>query len=111
MESLEKDEDLPHRKEVSLAGRPPKFHEEHKEFSISMVDEKPDLVLDEMMEQLSAQFTNLRIEKSAVHKFLIEICQISLERAHFHSVERNSLTKIEKRYNWSNNGKKPTWIL
>jgi hypothetical protein len=100
VESLEKDEDLPHRKEVNLAGRPPKLHEGHKEFLISMVDEKPDLVLDEMMEQLSAQFTDLRIEKSALHESLTEKCQISLKRAHFHSIERNSLTKIEERYNW-----------
>ena len=83
---MEKDEDLPHRKEVSLAGRPSKLHEEHKEFLISMVDEEPDLVLDEMMEQLSAQFTDLRIEKSDLHEFLTEKCQISLKRAHFHSV-------------------------
>ncbi|KAG1449948.1 hypothetical protein G6F56_008491 [Rhizopus delemar] len=55
VESLEKDEDLPHRKEVNLAGRPPKLHEWHKEFLISIVDEKLDLVLDEMLEQLSAQ--------------------------------------------------------
>lgn len=100
LESLEKDEDLPHVKEKNEAGRPPKLQEEHKEYLLSIVDEKPDLVLEEMMGQLNLQFKDLSIKKSALHEFLTEKCQITLKRAHFHSVKRNSLAKIEERYKW-----------
>lgn len=39
VESLEKDKNLPHRQEVSSAGRPAVLCEEHKEFLINIVDE------------------------------------------------------------------------
>lgn len=53
-----------------------------------------------MIEQLNSQFIDLSIEKSALHEFLTEKCQITLKRAHFHSVEQNSFAKIEERYKW-----------
>ncbi|KAK4517023.1 uncharacterized protein ATC70_000351 [Mucor velutinosus] len=100
VESLAKDENLPHKKESSKVGRPAKLREEHRMALISIVDEKPDSVLEEMMEQLNAQFVGLDIHQSALHTFLYEKCHFSLKRAHFHSVERNSPEKIEERYNW-----------
>ncbi|CAO3632584.1 unnamed protein product [Mucor hiemalis] len=97
LESLEKDEDLPHVKEKDEAGRPVKLQQEHKEYLLSIVDEKPDLVMEEMIEQLNSQFIDLSFEKSALREFLTEKCQITLKRAHFHSVERNSFAKNEER--------------
>ena len=100
LESLEKEEDLPHVKENNEVGRPLKLQEEHKEYLLSIVNEKPDLVLEEMIEQLNLQFKDLSIEISALHEFLTKKCQITLKRAHFHFVERNSFAKIEERYEW-----------
>lgn len=99
VESLERGEDLPQTKDIGTVGRPAKLSQDHKEYLISIVDEKPDLVLEEMVEQMNSQFMDLEIGKSTLHKFLTEKCQITLKRAHLHSVERNSPTKIEERYN------------
>ncbi|KAG1217517.1 hypothetical protein G6F35_009088 [Rhizopus arrhizus] len=51
-----------------------------------------------MMEGLTTQFADLKISKSSLHEFVTEKCRISLKRAHFHSIERNSPQKIEERY-------------
>ncbi|KAG1053337.1 hypothetical protein G6F43_004579 [Rhizopus delemar] len=59
-------------------GRPPKLVEEHQKFLVDLIDEKPSLVLDEMMANLTDH----------------------LKRAHFQSVERNSPEKIEDRHVW-----------
>lgn len=99
-ESLAKDENLLHKKDISKVGWPAKLQKEHKMALISIVDEKPDSVLEEMMEQLNAQFLGLDIHQSALLTFLYEKCHLSLKRAHFHSVERYSPEKIEERYSW-----------
>ena len=52
------------------------------------------------MASLTDQFANLDIKKSALHDFMTKKCKISLKRAHFQSVERNSPEKIEDRHAW-----------
>ncbi|KAG1459641.1 hypothetical protein G6F46_004097 [Rhizopus delemar] len=81
-------------------GRPPKLVEEHQKFLVDLIDEKPSLVLDEMMANLTDQFANLDIKKSALHDFMTKKCKISLKRAHFQLVERNSPEKNEDRHAW-----------
>jgi transposase len=80
--------------------RPPVLTEDHREFLTNLVGEKPSLVLEEMVESLTSQFSNLHIPKSAVHSFITEKCNVSVKRAHFHAIVRNNPDKIEVRYNW-----------
>ncbi|CAO3701945.1 unnamed protein product [Rhizopus stolonifer] len=82
------------------AGRPPILDEEHKEFLVNLIDEKPSIVLDEMMENLTDQFSSLQIKKTALYNFVTKKCNISLKRAHFHAVDRNSPEKIQARHRW-----------
>ncbi|KAG0166633.1 hypothetical protein DFQ28_007156 [Apophysomyces sp. BC1034] len=42
-------------------GRPPKLVEEHQKFLVDLINEKPSLVLDEIMTSLTDQFANLDI--------------------------------------------------
>lgn len=72
--------------------------DQHKAFLTELIDEKPDMVLDEMMENLTAQFIDLESSKTALHNFVTQKCNITLKRAHFHSVERNSPAKSEDKY-------------
>ncbi|KAG0758624.1 hypothetical protein G6F18_010809 [Rhizopus arrhizus] len=90
-------------------GRPPKLVEEHQKFLVDLIDEKPSLVLDEIMASLTDQFANLDIKKSALHDFMTKKCKISLKRAHFQSVERNSPEKIEDRHAWVTKKRSYTW--
>ncbi|KAG1488698.1 hypothetical protein G6F46_012114 [Rhizopus delemar] len=102
LESLELDEDIEKggaRSAVKM-GRPALLNDIHKDYLISLVDEKPSIVLDEMMGSLTAAFADLKISKSSLHEFVTENCRISLKRAHFHSIERNSPQKIEERHQW-----------
>ena len=75
-------------------GRPPTLREEHEQFLKELIDGKPSLVLEEMMDNLTNKFEDLSISKTALYNFVTEKCRISLKKAHFHSVERNSPEKI-----------------
>lgn len=46
--------------------------DQHKAFLTELIDEKPDTVLDEMMENLTAQFINLESSKTALHNFVTQ---------------------------------------
>ncbi|KAL0075773.1 hypothetical protein J3Q64DRAFT_1773987, partial [Phycomyces blakesleeanus] len=54
----------------SSAIKPPKLCEEYKNLVVVIVDAKPDIVLEEMMEKLNTQFMGPEIEKSLFHDFL-----------------------------------------
>lgn len=82
-------------------GRSALMDERHKTHLINLIDEEPALVLDQMMERsLTASFSDLKISKTALYNFVTNECKISLKRAHFHSVDRNSPEKIKARKEW-----------
>ncbi|KAI8639716.1 hypothetical protein BD408DRAFT_349481, partial [Parasitella parasitica] len=81
-------------------GRPPILGSEHQKFLIDLIDEKPSLVLDEVMDSLTNQFSEIKISTTGLYNFMTKECKISLKRAHFHSVDRNSPEKIENRFQW-----------
>ncbi|KAK4521056.1 uncharacterized protein ATC70_004046 [Mucor velutinosus] len=70
--------------------RPALMDERHKTHLINLIDEEPALVLDQMMESLTVLFSDLKISKTTLYNFVTNKCKISLKRAHFHSVDRNS---------------------
>ncbi|KAG1448381.1 hypothetical protein G6F56_008958 [Rhizopus delemar] len=59
-----------------------------------------EVVLKEMIDNLTSKFEDLSISKTALYNFVAEKCRISLKKAHFHSVERNSPKKIQERHDW-----------
>ncbi|KAG1436354.1 hypothetical protein G6F56_013593 [Rhizopus delemar] len=81
-------------------GRPPTLREEHEQFLKELIDDKPSLVLEEMMDSLTSKLEDLSISKTALYNFVTEKCRISLKKAHFHSAERNSSKKIQERHDW-----------
>lgn len=78
-----------------LVGRPFIFNEGHQQFLIDLIDEQASSVLDEMMENMTMQFADLKVSKTTLYNFATKKCAISFKKAHFHSVERNSPGKIE----------------
>lgn len=81
-------------------GRPALMDERHKTHLVDLIDEEPSLVLEQMMDSLTASFIDLEISKTALYNFVTKECKISLKRAHFHSVDRNSPEKIKARKEW-----------
>jgi transposase len=75
--------------------RPPTLTEEHEKLLVNLIDEEAPLVLDEMMDSLTAQFTDLKISKTALYNFATEKRSISFKKAHFHSIESNSKEEIK----------------
>ncbi|KAI8877485.1 hypothetical protein K501DRAFT_41512 [Backusella circina FSU 941] len=100
--SIESGEDLYLRKPGSgrLVGRPLTINSEQKECLVKLIDQKPGIVLDEMMGGLTSQFTNLDISRSSLYKYVTAHCGMSVKRALFRPAERNSDTKIEARFQW-----------
>lgn len=49
---------------------------------------------------ITNQFVDLKVSKTALYDFMRDKYRISLKKAHFHSVNRNSPESLEKRYDW-----------
>lgn len=81
-------------------GRPALMDDRHKTHLVNLIDEEPSLVLEQMMDSLTASFIDLVISKTDLYNFVTKECKISLKRAHFHSVDRNSPEKIKARKEW-----------
>lgn len=81
-------------------GRPAILNEEHQKYLVEMIDENPSLVLDQMMDSLTSQFEDLKVSKTTLYDFIKKKCKISVKRAYFYAVERNSVEKIQERKEW-----------
>lgn len=64
-----------------------KLHEEHRELLVELIDKKPALVLDQVMDNLMSQFMGLEGSKAALYDFTKKKCRISFKKAYFHSIE------------------------
>jgi transposase len=81
-------------------GRPRLLNEEHKKVILDCIDKNPSAVLEQVMEQLRQVFTGLKVSKSTVHDFVRNHCNLSLKKAQFQPVDRNSEEKIKERLDW-----------
>ncbi|CEG84878.1 hypothetical protein RMATCC62417_18627 [Rhizopus microsporus] len=81
-------------------GRKCILSEEHKATIITFIDANPSATVVEATEHLLKQFHDLKVSHSTVNNFMRRECNLSLKKADFHSIERNSPAKIEERYNW-----------
>ncbi|CEP19756.1 hypothetical protein [Parasitella parasitica] len=73
---------------------------EYKTVIINFIDANPSASIVEVTEHLLNQFDNLKVSRSTVYNFMKSECKLSLKKADFHSVERNSPAKIEEHHNW-----------
>ncbi|KAG1447278.1 hypothetical protein G6F46_011017 [Rhizopus delemar] len=69
---------------------------------INFIDTNPSASVIEVTEHLLSRFHDLKVSRSTVYNFMRGECNLSLKKADFHSIERNSPAKIEERYNWVN---------
>ncbi|KAG2208080.1 hypothetical protein INT47_010442 [Mucor saturninus] len=60
----------------------------------------PSATLDQAMESITSQFSDLKVTKTTVYNFMTGKCALSFKKAHFHSKERNSSINIEKKFGW-----------
>ncbi|KAG1050515.1 hypothetical protein G6F43_007222 [Rhizopus delemar] len=74
--------------------------EDHKMTVINFIDTNPSASVIEVTEHLLSRFHDLKVSRSTVYNFMRGECNLSLKKADFHSIERNSPAKIEERYNW-----------
>ena len=81
-------------------GRLVTLNDKHQAFLEREYKYLPSATLDQAMESLANEFKDLKVSKSAVHRFMTEKCALTLKKAYFHSKERNSPESIEKRYTW-----------
>ncbi|KAG1455256.1 hypothetical protein G6F56_007111 [Rhizopus delemar] len=76
------------------------YPDKHKTTVINFIDANPSATVVEVNEYLLKQFHDLKVSRSTINNFTRRECNLSLKKADFHSVERNSQAKIEERYDW-----------
>ncbi|KAG1224198.1 hypothetical protein G6F67_009548 [Rhizopus microsporus] len=81
-------------------GRPRILRDEHKQMILEYIDENPSVVLEQVMERLLQKFRDLKASKSTVYNFVRTECNLSLKKAQFQPVDRNSEEKIQERFDW-----------
>ncbi|KAL1936709.1 hypothetical protein VTP01DRAFT_843 [Rhizomucor pusillus] len=81
-------------------GRPRILGEEHKKVILEYVDENPSAVLEQLMERLLQRFEGLEVSKTTVYDFVRTQCNLSLKKARFQPVDRNSEAKVQERLDW-----------
>ncbi|KAG1168042.1 hypothetical protein G6F71_009291 [Rhizopus microsporus] len=79
-------------------GRPRILRDEHKQVILEYIDENPSVVLEQEMERLLQRFQDLKVSKSTVYNFVRTKCNLSLKKAQFQPVDRNSEEKIQERF-------------
>lgn len=57
------------------------FDDKGNGVSYDLIDEKASLVLDEMMENMTTQFADLKVSKTALYNFVTEKCAINFKKA------------------------------
>ncbi|KAL1926844.1 hypothetical protein VTP01DRAFT_5490 [Rhizomucor pusillus] len=70
--------------------------EEHKKTIIDFIDANPSAAVVEVTEHLVKQFNDLKVSRSTVYNFMRTEYNLSLKKAEFQSMERNSLEKIQE---------------
>ncbi|KAL4214354.1 hypothetical protein AB4K20DRAFT_1943400 [Rhizopus microsporus] len=81
-------------------GRPRILRDEHKQVILEYIDENPSAVLEQVMERLLQKFQDLKASKSTVYNFVRIECNLSLKKAQFQPVDRNSEEKIQECFDW-----------
>ncbi|CEG70309.1 hypothetical protein RMATCC62417_06231 [Rhizopus microsporus] len=67
--------------------------EEHKKDLVNFIDANPSAAVVEVTEHLLSRFNDLKVSRSTVYNFMKRECNLSLKKADFHSIERNSPAK------------------
>ncbi|KAG1051880.1 hypothetical protein G6F43_005943 [Rhizopus delemar] len=80
-------------------GRKCILSEEHKTTVIDFIDANPSATVVEVTEHLLKRFHDLKVSRNTVNNFMRRERNLSLKKADFHSIERNSPAKIEERCN------------
>ncbi|KAI8990861.1 hypothetical protein BDF20DRAFT_804386, partial [Mycotypha africana] len=81
-------------------GRKGILTEEHKKTVTNFIDANPSASVVEVTEHLLKRFNDHKVSRSTVYNFMRSECNLSLKKADFHSIERNSPKKIEERCEW-----------
>ncbi|KAG1038496.1 hypothetical protein G6F43_012680 [Rhizopus delemar] len=81
-------------------GRKCVLNDERKMAVVKFIDANPSAAAVEVIEHLLNRFNDLKVSRSTVYNFMRSDCNLSLKKADFHSIERNSPAKIEERHDW-----------
>ncbi|KAI8391552.1 uncharacterized protein BYT42DRAFT_597048 [Radiomyces spectabilis] len=71
---------------------------QHKLAVVGFIDANPSASVAEVTDHLLSRFDDLKVSGSTVYNFMRNECNLSLKKADFHFIERNSQAKIEERH-------------
>ncbi|ORE00692.1 hypothetical protein BCV72DRAFT_326581, partial [Rhizopus microsporus var. microsporus] len=88
-----------YEKQTNKINRPrSQLQNEQKSHIISLYDEKPFATTDEDIESLIHAFEGFSLKRSAVNKFILHECNLSMKKLSRQPVVRNDTTRINNRY-------------
>jgi transposase len=85
VEAAESRDGLETKTPEKKAGRPALLNEDHKNHLEETFIDHPSATLDQAIESLTSQFSDLKVTKTTVYNFMTEKCALSFKKAHFHS--------------------------
>ncbi|KAG1448508.1 hypothetical protein G6F56_008922 [Rhizopus delemar] len=92
--------EVPYKKSKNNRGPKSSFTEEHKDFIKILLDDDPQLVADDIIEELTKQFEDFSISKPQLNHHLRNTMQITIKKPHFEAEARNSVANLQTRYEW-----------
>ncbi|KAI7899159.1 uncharacterized protein BX663DRAFT_522504, partial [Cokeromyces recurvatus] len=84
--------------EIKPRGYIKKLYIEHKDFLVELFDKDPAATIEDAIEELSANFEEIKMDSTAVYDFLKVDMNFIFKRAAFHAEKRNNEENVEERY-------------
>ncbi|CEI98954.1 hypothetical protein RMCBS344292_13049 [Rhizopus microsporus] len=104
--TYQKTGEAPYKKSKNNSGPTSSFTEEHKDFKKILLDDDPQLVADDIIEELAKQFQDFPVSKPQFNHHLRNNMQITIKKPHFEAEARNSVVNLQTKYEWFMDWKK-----
>ncbi|KAG1150441.1 hypothetical protein G6F37_011198 [Rhizopus arrhizus] len=92
--TYQKTGEIPYKKSKNNSGPKSAFTEEHKDFIKNLLDDDPQIVADDIIEELTKQFQDFSISKPQLNHLLRNTMQITIKKPHFEAEARKSVVNM-----------------
>jgi hypothetical protein len=83
-----------------MKGRPSTFTEEHDNFLIKLIDNDPQIIVNDIMEMLIVEFEGFSISNSQLNHHLKNDLCLTMKKVTLEAEARNSPENLQERFDW-----------
>lgn len=92
--------EAPYKKSISNPGPKSTFTDDHNDYLRDLVDDDPQLAVDDIVVKLAEKFEDFSISKSQLNHHLKNNMCLTVKKPTFEAEARNDDTNLQTRYNW-----------